>query len=305
MTPILVIGRRDDPHVAAVLDATPHGAAALVVDAETIQRVPWELRPSGARIDQCVVGSGTRGWVRRIAPAGYEHGLTLGSVEAAEHSAWLAFMTSLMRSETIDWMTTFDATVRAEDKLVQYSAAAKLGVRHPETIVTSTAEELAALGADVVVKPLGVGHYVDGDEARVVPAQAVRTDDPRLAHLVGAPFIVQRLVRATAHLRVVTVRRDVFTARLPADDLPLDWRTDAGAHHSFEPCPTPPDVRDGALRIADELGVGYSSQDWAVADDGAFFLDLNPVGQWLFLPELVSTAVTRAIATWLDNGASR
>lgn len=303
MTPILVIGRIDDPHVAAVIDAARQGDAALVVDADTIRSVSWALRPSDARIGGYTVGGGTRGWVRRVAPAGYEHGLTLGSVEAAEHSAWLAFMTSLMRIDTIDWITSFDATLRAEDKLVQYATAAKLGVRHPDTLVASSAEELAGLGSDVVVKPLGVGHYSD-DEAgpRVVPAQALGADDLRLAHLDGAPFIVQRRVRATAHLRTVTVQHDVFTARLPADDLPLDWRSDADAHHNFEPYPTPPEVSDGALRLADALDVGYSSQDWAVADDGAYFLDLNPVGQWLFLPEPVSGAVTRALAAWLDNG---
>jgi glutathione synthase/RimK-type ligase-like ATP-grasp enzyme len=207
-----------------------------------------------------------------------------------------------MRVDTIDWMTSFDTTLRAEDKLVQYAVAARLGVRHPETIVASSAEELAVIGSEVVVKPLGVGHHSDDEAgARVVPAQALRTDDPRLAYLDGAPFIIQRRVRATAHLRAVTVQHDVFTARLPADDLPLDWRSDADAYHEFEPNPTPPDVRDGALRLAEELDVGYSSQDWAVADDGAYFLDLNPVGQWLFLPEPVSAAVTRAIAGWLDN----
>jgi hypothetical protein len=304
-TPILVIGRIDDPHVVAVLDAAQHGDAALVVDADTIRGETWELRPTGARIGHCAVGRGTRGWVRRVAPAGYEHGITLGSVEAAEHSAWLAFMTSLMRIDTIDWMTNFDTTLRAEDKLVQYAVAARLGVRHPETIVASSTEELAGIGTDVVIKPLGVGHYSDAEAgARVVPAQVLRTDDPRLAHLDGAPFIIQRRVRATAHLRTVTVHHNVFTARLPADDLPLDWRSDADAHHNFEPYPTPPDVRDGALRLADELDVGYSSQDWAVADDGAYFLDLNPVGQWLFLPEPVSAAVTRAIAAWLDNSST-
>jgi hypothetical protein len=48
------------------------------------------------------------------------------------------------------------------------------------------------------------------------------------------------------------------------------------------------------------LGVGYSSQDWIEDVDGAhYFLDLNPGGQWLFLP--FADEVTAAIADWLGG----
>jgi hypothetical protein len=46
--------------------------------------------------------------------------------------------------------------------------------------------------------------------------------------------------------------------------------------------------------------LGYSSQDWVIAPTGAaLFLDLNPAGQWLFLPADVAEAATTAIARWL------
>jgi hypothetical protein len=50
------------------------------------------------------------------------------------------------------------------------------------------------------------------------------------------------------------------------------------------------------------MGVAYSSQDWI--DDGApepAFIDLNPAGQWLFLPESIAGAVTEAIAAHLTG----
>jgi len=55
-------------------------------------------------------------------------------------------------------------------------------------------------------------------------------------------------------------------------------------------------VGASALELARTLGVGYSSQDWVVARGGSFFLDINPGGQWLFLPKPVSSEVTAAIA---------
>ncbi|HVE45526.1 MAG TPA: hypothetical protein VNA57_02100 [Acidimicrobiales bacterium] len=52
--------------------------------------------------------------------------------------------------------------------------------------------------------------------------------------------------------------------------------------------------------MAGALGVGYSSQDWVVDRSGQpWFLDLNPGGQWLFLPEPAASAVTASVAAWL------
>ena len=53
------------------------------------------------------------------------------------------------------------------------------------------------------------------------------------------------------------------------------------------------------MQLADALKVGYSSQDWVVGEGQPYFLDLNPGGQWLFLPDPTSADVTEAIAAWL------
>jgi hypothetical protein len=300
---VVVIGQADDPHVAAVLDASGSTDDALVVDAQSLPSMNWSVGPGAIRLDDRVVLEGTKGWVRRVAPAGHQEGLVLGSVDAAEHSAWLGLMTSLMRLDGIDWLSTFDAVMRAEDKLVQYAACARLSILCPDTVVASCPEGLRErFGDEVVVKPLGPGHFSDTESGfKIVPAQTLTTQDERLAKLAGAPFIVQQRIDAHAHLRVVTVLDDVFAARLDATDLPLDWRTDVAAHHNFAAASLPAEVRHDARRLARELGVRYSSQDWVVAPDGIYFLDLNPVGQWLFLPEEIAGRVTSALAAWISG----
>jgi hypothetical protein len=60
-------------------------------------------------------------------------------------------------------------------------------------------------------------------------------------------------------------------------------------------------VQQVALGLAVSLGLGFSSQDWVETADGYWFLDLNPSGQWLFLPELVAHPVTSAVAAWLGG----
>jgi hypothetical protein len=53
------------------------------------------------------------------------------------------------------------------------------------------------------------------------------------------------------------------------------------------------------VRLAQSARVGYSSQDWIVEGGEAYFIDLNPAGQWLFLPEPVASEVSGEIAAWL------
>jgi hypothetical protein len=151
---------------------------------------------------------------------------------------------------------------------------------------------------------MAAGHFRDATGAgRVVHATEMHRSDERLELLAGAPFLVQRLIEARAHLRVVTVGRQAWVCELDATDRPLDWRADETAHGSFRTVPRP-DVALNAIALTAALGLGYSSQDWVVDAGGdALFLDLNPAGQWLFLP--VAADATSAIARWLMGAADR
>ena len=53
-------------------------------------------------------------------------------------------------------------------------------------------------------------------------------------------------------------------------------------------------AREQAIHLAKALGIGYSSQDWLGVGNQRFFIDLNPGGQWLFLPPETSGPVTQS-----------
>jgi hypothetical protein len=134
----------------------------------------------------------------------------------------------------------------------------------------------------------------------VVYAKPVRRGAPELDHLAPAPFLVQERLEAERHLRVVTVNDRVWACELNARALPLDWRKDQDAHHSFVPTHDQ-EVESLALAIAAAARIGYSSQDWIIQSGTAHFVDLNPAGQWLFLPEPVASEVSAEIASWLTS----
>ncbi|WDG18264.1 hypothetical protein [Microbacterium sp. Clip185] len=248
--------------------------------------------------------AGTRGWVRRVAPADWLIGVQAESLDAAVRGSWLTLIGALLRSPGLEWLTRIDDISAAENKLVLDAAARRLGLATPVTLVTNDPSLVRSeLGGVVSAKPLGPGHYFTGDRAFNVFATEVSTSDLDHAALAQAPFLLQERLHARVHHRVVVVDGQVWGASLDATNLPLDWRSEPRAHRSFVANAIPRDLAVAAVALAAELRLGYSSQDWIETDSTFAVLDVNPGGQWMFLPEPLGDEVASAIARWLSHGS--
>lgn len=296
----LIVGDRADLHVQAVLAQID--TEATVLDAAGILASPVTITDSGLQIGGERVPA-SRGWLRRLAPEGWSETLNGRGADAAVRSAAVSTLAAVARDERVGWLTQLDNLGASENKPFQYRRAAAAGVPVPRWIVTTDVDAVPTVG-QWVSKPLGPGSFIDGDgEGRVVPTAEV--DLSRRDIVAAAPFILQERVCARAHARVVTVQSTVRSATLPAVDLPLDWRLAAEAHYSFTDEPAPELVHELALRAATSVGIGYSAQDWICDENGNWWLvDLNPAGQWLFLPNGVAAGITRSIARFLDQNRS-
>ncbi len=202
---------------------------------------------------------------------------------------------------TVDWLTPPHVLQRSEVKGYQLAVANSLGLRIPKTIVTSDARRARRFVRDhgrVVVKPIRYG-LVSNDPPRV--AFTTEVGPEQLRDLGGVPVILQELMEASTHLRVVTVERAAFVAALTTED--LDWRLKTENHQRFVVADgAHPRVADDALRVASALGLGYSSQDWIVSRSGeSVFLEANPNGQWLFLDDTYNGRITEALARALTR----
>jgi len=306
---ICVVGRLDDPHACAVVEAVQRRNGRLVlVDAEELSKA--DLLLSSDRVvlpdltGALVELSGGRGWLRRLAPEHWHADLVAGEHEAVVRSAWVTALLAACASAGLEWLSPVETLYSTEDKLMQQRACQATGIDYPPTVVVTRPERIPAeLGDELVVKPLGMGYYRDATGiGRVVHATKMSRGDDHLALLAGAPFLVQKYVPSRTHLRVVTVRDSHWVSELDAEGLPVDWRADEAAHTSFRPG-SHATVGERAVAVAAHLGVGYSSQDWIIDRGGTpIFLDLNPAGQWLFLPSQIADRVTEAIADWLVCG---
>lgn len=284
--------------------ASRRDVRALLVDAPALVGGGFSL--SGSRL---VTSSGTvefgglAGWLRRYSPSLWGAGTVAGTLEAVTHRAFLGLVASISRIGSTRWLTSVDAMLRGEDRLLQLEVAAATGARVPATLVTSDSDEAAeVLGESFVVKPLLGGYFDSADGPQAVYTAELSPDELGRVDFGAAPFVAQERIDAVEHHRVVTVGEAVWTARLSADGRPLDWRQQERAHFEWEVAADPDTATAaGALALAAAMDLGYSSQDWVIDENGPVFLDLNPGGQWLFLPEAIASEVSGSIAEHLSS----
>lgn len=293
----MIVGDAVDPHVEAVVAHL--GVEPVIVDAASLSTKRVTITGNEIWLDGLSI-SPQAGWLRRLAPAGWAESLDDRGLEAASRGAAVSALAALARDERFDWLTPLDRLGGAENKPYQYRLAAAAGVPVPEWIVTTDPEAVPTSG-DWISKPLGPGSFIDENGAGyVVPTTAVDLRDRQT--IARVPFILQRRVDARTHTRIITVGQHAWSATLPADELPMDWRMTPAAHYGFTDQPVPDDVRQHALAVTGATSVRYSAQDWIEGADGRWwFVDLNPAGQWLFLPATVADPATRAIARHLEG----
>lgn len=300
----LLVGSESDFHLRAVAERLrQRHIQPLIFDADSLPQLGYSFSPDGITIGGTEVAGGARGWLRRVAPSRWTTGQLVGSVADVSLRARVSLVASLTRFRNCEWLTRVDALQAAEDRLYQLAAARHIGIATPRTVVSADPDAvLPTLGSDAVLKPLVTGAFVDEHgQPQVVHTTELTEDLLATGDFGAAPFIAQERIEVRHHLRVVTARSEVRTAALDAQDWPLDWRMAEDAHSAWRRYDAP-DVEAQALRLVGALGVGFSSQDWLVPENGpAVFIDLNPAGQWMFLPEDVAQPITESIVDFLSG----
>jgi hypothetical protein len=186
---------------------------------------------------------------------------------------------------------------RAEGKLSQLAAARAVGAAIPDAVQTNhraAVDELAAGGrivAKAVSPGIGIAPFVD----RVLPED--------LGRIETSPTLIERLIDASADLRVVTVGGQAWVWRRPREQNTIDWRAVDPLGGGFVPV-TIPNLGRTATRLTAALGLTMCVQDWLEADDGPVFLEANPQGAWLFLnraDELIVPALGQHLVHGLES----
>ncbi|GAA3109515.1 MvdC/MvdD family ATP grasp protein [Streptosporangium carneum] len=319
---ILVLSRKDDLAVNLVLpELAKRGVEALWWD-------PGDYPAESRIISRLVDGA----WRHTLVTGGAEYDCSVFSAvwnrrpsrpraaDVVEDATHRGYVEKLARIYLNGWEDTFDTrwfparsidVIRTQNKLLNLTAAARLGFTVPETTVTNDPETLVeawteAEGRLIAKEVEFVEFGIDGAGHNFYTTPVSRrhlTSRHRLAH---APAILQPYVDKAVELRITVVGDRVFTAELHSQGSRAtrhDYRHYEGNFSQYAVHDLPEDVERRCVDLVGSLGLAFGCIDVILTPEGEYvYLEVNPNGQWGWIEEFTDLPISEAIADWLVAG---
>jgi glutathione synthase/RimK-type ligase-like ATP-grasp enzyme len=211
------------------------------------------------------------------------------------------------------WVNDRDAAVRANHKPLQHALAVECGLEMPDTLYTNDPAEIRAFvrehGGRIVFKPFQVWPWTDGAKNFMTPTTVIgeeHLDDETRLGLT--PAIYQELVPKAYELRVTAIGERLFAAKLHSQRTEhgrVDWRR-AQEMMTAEETKLPGEVEEKCRELLTRLGLVFGALDLIVTPDGRYvFLEVNQMGQFLFVERWTGMPLLDAFAEMLRQGSPR
>jgi ATP-grasp ribosomal peptide maturase len=204
------------------------------------------------------------------------------------------------------WVNDPMAAARAEYKPVQLAAATAVGLRIPQTIITSdprTAYDWARqLDRPVIYKPLDGIWHADEGQVRVIYTSRVHDLNELLDPALGkTAHLFQEAIPKKFEARVTIVGTQVFAVRIDAGSpaARTDWRSDYSAL-AYSRIELPQTVAAKLIELHQRLGLVYGAVDLICDEaDKWVFLETNQAGEWGWLAAETGVPIAAALADLL------
>ena len=279
--PVMEINPADFPSHVRV--AARRGAAAslgsLTVRGRTIAldriRAVWWRRPAAPAAPPWVTDAEQRANIAEVA------GLGITALWESLRALWVPAPPSIR--------------ARGNLKFWQLGVAREIGFDVPRTLVTNDPKAFIAFHANersrIITKAVSPLATIDGRRPIMATHLVERRDLRRVLAVRHEPVITQGLVSKTQELRVTVVGTRVFAAATRSDRMPttpIDWRATRDPV-VFEPCRLPRVVAARCVQLTRAMGLTFGAIDLILTPEGRYvFLEINPAGQFGFLPGLAA-----------------
>lgn len=301
-----IFSRRDDEHTMAVLTALPSEAKPLLIDValEGIEFVT-SLSDDGFLSMRSKNGnlydlSGVHTWWNR-RPQFRSHPEATPQTSLAQESEIAQFWLGVWGTASGRWCNPVDAPI-ANNKLRQLRLARDVGLAVPKTLWSNDPARIRefweANGGDVVIK-MFVGSASAWEPTRLLTKEILERSD----ELRFAPSIFQSVVSGDLEYRVVIFGDECFSVatRVGNSRYPYDVRIDTKSEKfAFKPS------SDLILKLRDFLskaGLLYGAFDVREDADGRpVFIEVNPMGQFLYLDRYLDGRILKGFCDFLMLG---
>jgi glutathione synthase/RimK-type ligase-like ATP-grasp enzyme len=295
-SPMIILDPQALLEGAELTFAVDGGTVHASYNGEKLDRVAgvWYRKPIEVSVDQLAVHDSLKPYV----------------LTSMQRHNWLplsAFRDAL-------WVNEYYAMRRADSKAWQLEVAAGVGMRVPETVMTSdarAAQDFIHRHEHTIVKPQSAYSPASaGLQQGFLTTKIDKNNPPDLHNLHLAPAIFQQAIDTMFDVRVTVVGDAVFAAKItnPAlgKDLPVtDWRLGhfTGDMRIEAFIDFPAEMAQKCVALVRALGLEYGAIDFVADEHGElWFLENNANGQWAFVEEATDMPIGKTLAEMLQGG---
>jgi len=218
---------------------------------------------------------------------------------------------------SIPFINSLRAHRTAQSKSHQHYIAKRLGLRVPATYVgtsPSIAEDFArglwATGRRCCTKNIEATRFTLAGRPHARFTQVFEPHDiDQLRTLHFCPMIFQEYIEKKWEYRVTVVGTQVYACRIDSQaaggDTAVDWRHYDLPRTPHRACSLPSELTSTLVNLLRALGLCFGAFDLVHStDDEVVFLEVNSLGSWLWIEDLVGFPITETLASLLMKMAS-
>lgn len=185
------------------------------------------------------------------------------------------------------WVNPRERIAEARPKIMQLQHAANIGLRIPDTLITTNIDALKEFSVrhngQIVAKPIQAQVVGSADTALVVGTRQLTSEDFESATKFS-PCYAQERLPLKSEIRVVVFGDRLYPFRLTAKEKADDLKQLKLSQIDHERCELDESTSQKIRSLMSFYNLEFGAIDLAVVDDEApVFLELNPNGQWLWL----------------------
>lgn len=249
-------------------------------------------------------------WIRRQPTM--RSNLSANSEAAFVETQRLHFLHGLIHlvSAKTKCVDPIDVVVRAQSKVLQLQLAQKNGLTIPRTFCggdpTLADQWMSETNVELCSKAIEAGRFTadDGQTYGRYTAPFARRPVRELNSLIDCPVTIQEFVPKRVELRSTVIGDKILTAAIDTTSASVearqDWRHYDWANTVYSSYELPTSVCEQLLGLMNDLHLTFGAVDLIENPQGdVVFLEVNPVGQFLWLEDLTDLPISQTMAEYL------
>jgi len=211
----------------------------------------------------------------------------------------------------LPWLNPLRKAYQAENKYFQMEVARKSGFIMPDFIVSNDKDRLAKFinfYDSVVLKPMNQEFYLDqsvGTFKGLYVNKVTKKDLEEFSDTGENPVFLQSYVNKLYEVRYTVVGDEHLVCRIESQksrQANIDWRRYDIPNTPHYPMTPPEEIKNKVKALMGFLGIYFGALDFIVTPKGEWvFLEINTMGQWLWIEDLTGLNISGAIVNFLTK----